>query len=95
LDGEKNLKKRSKPKGLERHIPNTKEPNKLAFLADCVSEMPTKELYQYTGKMTINKDDIALTGSSLLLKGSKLKNTEWVVGFTLFTGDDTKLMMNS
>jgi phospholipid-translocating ATPase len=24
-----------------------------------------------------------------------LKNTDWIVGFVIFTGDDTKLMMNS
>jgi phospholipid-transporting ATPase len=26
LDGEKNLKKRSRPKGLDSHVPNTLEP---------------------------------------------------------------------
>jgi phospholipid-translocating ATPase len=57
--------------------------------------MPTKELYAYTGKLTINRDNIALSANQLLLKGSKLKNTEWIVGFTIFTGADTKLMMNS
>ena len=45
--------------------------------------------------MTINGDNIALTANQLLLKGANLKNTEWVVGFVIFTGDDTKLMMNS
>jgi phospholipid-translocating ATPase len=65
------------------------------FLAECVSENPTAELYSYTGKMTVRESNIALTANQLLLKGSKLKNTEWAVGFVIFTGDDTKLMMNS
>ena len=39
--------------------------------------------------------NFALTSTQLLLKDSRLKNTEWVVGFVVFTGDDTKLMMNS
>jgi phospholipid-transporting ATPase len=60
-----------------------------------VSELPNAELYQYSGKMTLSNENIALTANQLLLKGSKLKNTEWVVGFAVFTGDDTKLMMNS
>jgi len=45
--------------------------------------------------MAINSMNFALSASQLLLKDSRLKNTEWVVGFVLFTGDDTKLMMNS
>ena len=95
LDGEKNLKKRTKPKDLDKVVLNTKDPQRLVFLAECVSEEPTAELYQYTGKMTINSMNFALSASQLLLKDSRLKNTEWVVGFVLYTGDDTKLMMNS
>jgi magnesium-transporting ATPase (P-type) len=45
--------------------------------------------------MSINSMNFALTATQLLLKDSRLKNTEWIVGFVLFTGDDTKLMMNS
>jgi magnesium-transporting ATPase (P-type) len=29
------------------------------------------------------------------LKGATLKNTEWILGFVVFTGEDTKLMQNS
>jgi P-type E1-E2 ATPase len=38
LDGEKNLKKRSKPKDLEKYVLNTCESQHLAFIAECVSE---------------------------------------------------------
>lgn len=96
LDGEKNLKKRTRPKNLDLHIPNDCEPSKLAKLADVVSEQATAELYSYTGKMTFQRtDNVALTANQLLLKGSKLKNTDWIVGFVVFTGRETKLMMNS
>ncbi len=95
LDGEKNLKKRQKPKDLESQVLNTDNPSKLNFLAECVSEEPTAELYQYTGKLTIMDKNYSLTANQLLLKDSRLKNTAWVVGFVLFTGKDTKLMMNS
>jgi phospholipid-translocating ATPase len=68
----------------------------LAALADVTSEQPTAELYSYTGKLTFQQtENVALTANQLLLKGSKLKNTDWVVGFAVFTGNDTKLMMNS
>lgn len=52
LDGEKNLKKRTRPKNLDLHIPNECEPSRLAKLSDIVSEQATAELYSYTGKMT-------------------------------------------
>lgn len=95
LDGEKNLKKRSRPKDIERYILNSPLPDRMIFVGECVSENPTKELYTYTGKITICEDNFSLNANQLLLKGSTLKNTEWIVGFTVFTGIDTKLMMNS
>jgi P-type E1-E2 ATPase len=45
LDGEKNLKKRSRPKGIERYILNTFETDRILFVGECVSEMPNTELY--------------------------------------------------
>lgn len=29
-----------------------------------------------------------------MLRGSKMKNTEWVVGLVCYTGHDTKIMLN-
>ena len=45
LDGEKNLKKRSKPKDVEKYVLNTCEPDRVIFVGECVSENPTAELY--------------------------------------------------
>jgi magnesium-transporting ATPase (P-type) len=95
LDGEKNLKKRSKPKEIEKFIFNSCDPDRIIFLGECVSEMPNSELYLYTGKMNICGENFSLTANSMLLKGASLKNTEWVVAFVVFTGDETKLMLNS
>ena len=36
-----------------------------------------------------------LDEKSILLKGSTLRNTEWVIGIAVFTGHDTKIMKNS
>jgi phospholipid-transporting ATPase len=30
-----------------------------------------------------------------LLKGASLANTEWIVGICIYSGDETKIMMNS
>ena len=31
----------------------------------------------------------------MLLKGAGLKNTKWIIGFVVYTGEDTRIMMNS
>lgn len=36
-----------------------------------------------------------ITINELLLRGCALRNTEWVIGVVLFTGEDTKIMLNS
>lgn len=38
---------------------------------------------------------MALSANQLLLKGSILKNTLYIIGFVVYTGNDTRLMMNS
>lgn len=37
----------------------------------------------------------AITASSVLLRGCALRNTGWVIGMVLFTGNETKIMLNS
>jgi len=41
-----------------------------------------------------NPNVFSLNENHLLLKGAKLKNTKWIVGFVVYTGNDTKLMQN-
>jgi magnesium-transporting ATPase (P-type) len=36
-----------------------------------------------------------ISPDSILLKGSSLSETEWVYGIAVFTGHETKIMMNS
>ena len=43
----------------------------------------------------IKNESIALDAKQLLLKGAILKNTDWVIGFVVYTGHSTKLMLNS
>ena len=41
------------------------------------------------------KKKISLVPYNVLLRGSSLRNTEWVIGVAIYTGHDTKVMMNS
>lgn len=63
-------------------------------------DKPNPELYEFRGKLHISennsylKEVLSLSENQLLLKGSKLLNTDWVVGIVVYSGNDTKLMMN-
>lgn len=39
--------------------------------------------------------EVALSVNNVLLKGSDLKNTEYVIGMIIYAGPETKVMMNS
>jgi phospholipid-transporting ATPase len=67
------------------------------------SEQPNNRLYNYDGTLTVpidadgnNKDqNLPLDPSKMLLRGAQLRNTSWVYGLVVFTGHETKLMLNS
>lgn len=45
--------------------------------------------------MYIGGDIIALNAENLLLRGSSLKNTDYVYGIVTYPGHDTRIMKNS
>jgi len=40
-------------------------------------------------------EKISLSVENLLLRGSSLRNTDWVIGVVVYTGHDTRIMRNS
>jgi len=36
-----------------------------------------------------------LNGKNLLLRGAFLRNTKWIIGVVVYTGEDTKIMRNA
>lgn len=63
-----------------------------------IFEAPNKNLYSFKGQLSHphNKDlDKILSNNTLLLRGSSLANTNWVIGMPVYTGSDTKLMRNA
>ncbi|GJP56680.1 hypothetical protein CLOM_g15735 [Closterium sp. NIES-68] len=92
LDGETNLKLR---KALERTLP-LEDPAALGkFAAEIKCEDPNPSLYTFVGNLEWDGEATALTAAQVLLRDSKLRNTAWVVGVVIFTGHDSKVMMNS
>jgi phospholipid-translocating ATPase len=43
----------------------------------------------------VDSNTVPLMAENLLLRGSRLKNTEWVIGCAVYTGQSTKLALNS
>ena len=74
---------------------NSASPDRILFLGECISEQPNNMLDVYSGKISICGEQFAHNVNQLLLKGASLKNTEWTIGLAVFTGHDTKIMMNS
>ncbi|OZJ06578.1 hypothetical protein BZG36_00602 [Bifiguratus adelaidae] len=97
LDGEVNLK-------IKQALPQTSKktsPLQISNLeATITSEKPNNRLYTYDGTMSVVDDigkvkDIPLTPDQLLLRGAQLRNTGWIYGVVVFTGHETKLLLNS
>ena len=62
-------------------------------------DLPNPSLYMLNGKanMRINGigNEFPLDAKNLLLKGARLKNTDWILGIVIYTGHNCKLMKNA
>ncbi|ODQ59812.1 hypothetical protein WICANDRAFT_30420 [Wickerhamomyces anomalus NRRL Y-366-8] len=98
LDGETNLKSRQ---GLK----STSQLKHARDLAQCnfhiKSEAPSMNLYNYQGSLNwednekSDSSDETINITNMLLRGSTLRNTKWAIGIVIFTGHETKIMLNS
>jgi phospholipid-translocating ATPase len=104
LDGETNLKVRHALRS-GRKIKHARDCERTEFVID--SEAPQPNLYQYSAvaRWTQHNSKIPdapgqemaepISINNLLLRGCNLRNTDWVLGVVVFTGFDTKIMMNA
>ncbi len=104
LDGETNLKLRHSLR-CGRKIKHARDCERTEFVIE--SEAPHPNLYQYSGVVRWTQQDPDKPGAdgtqmaepisinNLLLRGCNLRNTEWILGVVLFTGSDSKIMLNS
>ncbi|KAL1408534.1 phospholipid transporting ATPase [Vanrija albida] len=100
LDGETNLKVRKSIKATSG-IKSEEDLEHAYFYLD--SEPPNANLYSYNGVLHYTpvsngrqgKEQIeAVTINEMLLRGCTVRNTKWVIGLVVYTGADTKIMMN-
>ncbi|KAF8036267.1 hypothetical protein BT93_C2092 [Corymbia citriodora subsp. variegata] len=92
LDGETNLKLKQ---GLEATSGYCTDLSFRDFEASVKCEDPNAHLYSFVGSMEFEANQYSLSPRQLLLRGSKLRNTDYIYGAVLFTGHDTKVMQNA
>lgn len=92
LDGETNLK-------LKQALDVTSSLNEDLHFKDFKAlvkcEDPNANLYTFVGSMEYEEQQNPLSPQQLLLRDSKLRNTEYIYGAVIFTGHDTKVMQNA
>lgn len=104
LDGETNLKYRQSLR-CGRTLKHARDCERAEFRIE--SEAPQPNLYKYNGAIKWHQqlpqypDDPPeemtepISVDNLLLRGCNLRNTEWALGVAVFTGHDTKIMLNA
>ncbi|OSD08296.1 phospholipid-translocating P-type ATPase [Trametes coccinea BRFM310] len=95
LDGETNLKSRSACPALT-HLSTARAcaDKRNAFRVEC--DRPEPNLYKFNAAVvTADEKKTSVDSNMVLLRGTVLRNTRWVIGVVLFTGEDTKIVLNS
>ena len=100
LDGETNLKTKQAPSYFTEHLQKLDGADgkdiheytlEALFDHNITFESPNPDMYRFKG--TVGEDN--LTSGNLLLRGCSLRNTPWVVGVCVYTGHETKALLNS
>lgn len=92
LDGETNLKLKQALEVTSNFHEDSSFQN---FKAVIRCEDPNANLYTFVGNMEFEDQQYPLSPQQLLLRDSKLKNTDFAYGVVIFTGHDTKVMQNA
>lgn len=94
LDGETNLKIRQSLHSTYNYVTADLVINNLKN-AKIEYEPPNSHLYEFKGSLRLDGKVYSINPDQVLLRGAKLKNTTWTYGWVLYTGHETKLMLNS
>lgn len=106
LDGESSLKPRyvhgdlctSEQRGCfsqDGHLTPSAAAHLTGMTLEC--EPPSRRIDKFQGsiKPLGNGDSLQLDVSHILFRGTYLKDTAWVIGIVLYTGDDTRIRQNA
>lgn len=95
LDGETNLKSRNAIQSLSflRNARACADATRGSFKIDC--DAPDVNMYKLNAAVVTPEATYPIDLQTTLLRGTVLRNTQWVIGIVLFTGADTKIALNS
>eukprot|EP00958_Prasinococcus_capsulatus_P005906 scaffold568_cov376-Prasinococcus_capsulatus_cf.AAC.17 len=91
LDGETNLKLKKawkKTAGLD-------DEDVYSVMGIIESELPNNSIYTYSGNVNMSGAIDSIGPDEILLRSTTLRNTRYIIGATIFTGKDTKVMQNA
>eukprot|EP01018_Ginkgo_biloba_P004009 Gb_36858 [translate_table: standard] len=91
LDGETNLKVK---RCLEATLSLDEDTEFQGFNATVKCEDPNSNLYTFVGNFEVERQVYPLGPDQVLLRDSKLRNTQYVYGVVIFSGHDSKVMQN-
>ena len=92
LDGETNLKVRQAiPATAEFQSPDVLQNFNCTIKCDDINNL----LYTFNGCMEFNSQQYSLDNKQVLLRGCILRNTNYAIGAVVYTGLESKLMLNS
>ncbi|XP_071436509.1 phospholipid-transporting ATPase IC isoform X2 [Pithys albifrons albifrons] len=93
LDGETNLKFKMALEVTHRQLQEESALASFDGLIEC--EEPNNRLDKFTGILFWRNSSYSLDADKILLRGCKIRNTDFCHGMVIFAGADTKIMKNS
>eukprot|EP00352_Strombidinopsis_acuminata_P000459 CAMPEP_0176348704 /NCGR_PEP_ID=MMETSP0126-20121128/8074_1 /TAXON_ID=141414 ORGANISM="Strombidinopsis acuminatum, Strain SPMC142" /NCGR_SAMPLE_ID=MMETSP0126 /ASSEMBLY_ACC=CAM_ASM_000229 /LENGTH=101 /DNA_ID=CAMNT_0017697647 /DNA_START=574 /DNA_END=879 /DNA_ORIENTATION=- len=62
-----------------------------------MTKQPNDQIYEFEGILNVGNTNkkVSLSYENFLLRGSSLRNTDWIYGIVTYTGHDTRIMKNS
>ncbi|KAK3611089.1 hypothetical protein CHS0354_000095 [Potamilus streckersoni] len=93
LDGETNLKQRQCVQGI-----NYGPQGITAFTYEVICDLPNAEIYNFRGYIQLSQDEndrVSLNKDNIIQRGCFIRNTDWIEGFVVYAGHETKALMNN
>lgn len=95
LDGETNLKSKMVPAALKK-LNLASVQNISASDVYFTIEHPNQDLYNFDGSATVDGSNmLPLNVDNIIYRGCEIKNTRFIIGMVINTGEDTKIRMNA
>ncbi|KAF9532881.1 phospholipid-translocating ATPase [Crepidotus variabilis] len=94
LDGETNLKSRNAVPALT-HLRSTKDCASSHNVFHIEADRPDTNMFKLNAAVVVGTDKFPVEMPMVLLRGTVLRNTKWVIGVVMYTGQETRIVMNS